>query len=175
MVQPTKSPLAWAHQFPPPLPAGLDMDRTILIRYDGVKAEGGDVIFAVLGADQMRLLPERVTEGLEFSRRDAEGEIRGSPDAFFIGSERHLSLYVNVDAYPDFIERVRDLAFEQGLDVAIGEGDLQSMTGPDGDISAPKVPAFVENGLGYVPSVLAMSYLSKIRPVPDAHPGPDLG
>jgi len=175
MVQPTKSALAWGHQFPPPLPAGLDIEQTVLIRYDGVKAEGGDVIFAVLGSDHLRLLPEEVTRDLAFSVRDETGELRGSPNAFFIGSERELSLYVNIDAYPDFVDQVRDLAIRSRLAVATGEGDLRSMTGPDGDICAPEVPAFIENGLGYVPSMLAMSYLERLRPAPDAYSSPDIG
>lgn len=174
MVQSKQIPLAGAHQFPPPLPDGVDHDRTVVIRYDGVKASGGDVIFAVIGGDHLAMIPDRALEGLEFSRYNPQGELRGSPDAFFVGSERRLSLYVNVDAYPDFIKRVRDLALENGFDVAIADGDLKNMTGPDGEISAPRFPAFVMNGQGYVPSFVALSHLYQNRPKADAHSGPDL-
>lgn len=173
MVQPSKSALAWAHQFPPPIPAGLVPDETVTIRYDGVKVAGQDVIFAVIGADDLSRLPDRLVRGLEFCVPGADGELRGSPDAFFIGSERHLSLCVSIDAYPDFIDRVRELSDEAGLVDLNGEGDLRLMMGPDGDISAPDVPAFVENGMGYVPSVLAISYLDRIRPEHVPNTGPE--
>jgi hypothetical protein len=173
MVQPSKSALAWAHQFPPPIPQGVKSDQAVVVRYDGVKLEGVDVIYAVIGADDLSRLPGQLIRDLEFSSSGADGELRGSPDAFFIGSERLLSLYVNTEAYPDFLDKVRDAAHNSGLIPLIGEGDLRLMTGPGGDLSAPQVPAFVENGMGYVPSLLAMSYLERVRPDHDAYSGPD--
>lgn len=173
MVQPSKSALAWAHQFPPPIPQDVSGDKAVIVRYDGVKMNGDDVIYAVIGAEDLGRLPSDLIRGLEFSVQASDGVLRGSPDAFFIGSERQLSLYVNTDAYPDFLDRVRDAAYEAGLTPLIGEGDLRLMTGPDGDISAPQVPAFVENGMGYVPSLLAMSHLERVRPDHDASSGPD--
>lgn len=169
-----RSELAWAQQFPPPIPAGIIPERTVTIRYDGVRANGHEIIFAVLGDDDLRRLPDRLIRGLDFSVVRPDGELRGSPDAFFIGSERQLSLCVNIDAYPDFTEQVRDLALEAGFTALNGDGDLQLMKGPDGDITAPPIPAFVENGLGYVPSRLAMSYLG-IEPDAHDHSGPDFG
>ena len=169
----TKSALAWAHQFPPPLPDGVSADTAVIIRYDGVKIGGEDVFYAVLNAADLSRLPDTVLRGLDFSVPDRDGEMRGSPDAFFIGSERHLSLYVNTDAYPDFVSTVQVATLRRGMTFLNGEGDLREMRGPDGDVSAPNVPAFVENGMGYVPSLLAMSYLERIRPAdPDAGPDP---
>ena len=173
MVQPSKSALAWAHQFPPPIPESVSGDRAVVVRYDGVKLEGLDVIYAVIGSDDLGRLPDDLIRDLEFSTPGADGQLRGSPDAFFIGSERQLSLYVNTEAYPDFLDRVRDAAHRSGLTPLIGEGDLRLMMGPDGDLSAPAVPAFVENGMGYVPSPLAMSYLDRVRPAHDGPSGPD--
>jgi len=175
MVQTSKSALAWAHQFPPPIPQGVQSEQAVVVRYDGVKVEDVDVIYAVIGGEGLSRLPDSLFRELEFSVRDRDGELRGSPDAFFIGSERHLSLYVNTDAYPDFLDQVRDAAHGAGLTPLIGEGDLRLMTGPGGDLSAPRVPAFVENGMGYVPSLLAMSYLERIRPDHDGYSGPELG
>jgi hypothetical protein len=173
MVHPSKSALAYAHQFPPPLPEGVPADTAVIVRYDGVKIDDQDVFYAVLGAADLSRLPDRILRELEFSVRDRDGELRGSPDAFFIGSERHLSLYVNTDAYPDFVATVQAAALERGLILLNGEGDLRQMRGPDGDVSAPPVPAFIENGMGYVPSLLAMSYLDRIRPEADPDAGPD--
>jgi hypothetical protein len=82
---------------------------------------------------------------------------------------------VDIDAYPNFIDKVKAATFERSFTLLNGEGDLRSMMGPDGDISAPAVPAFIENGMGYVPSLLAMSYLDKIRPDHDAYTGPEFG
>lgn len=175
MVQPSKSALAWAHQFPPPIPQGIPAEQAIVVRYDGVKVEGVDVIYAVMGADDLSRLPDQLVRDLEFSVQGADGELRGNPDAFFIGSERLLSLYVNTEAYPDFLDQVRDAAHRIGLTPLIGEGDLRLMTGPGGDLSAPQVPAFVENGMGYVPSLLAMSYIERVRPDHDGYSGPELG
>lgn len=173
MGQQAKSALAWAHQFPPPLPDGVDADGAVIIRYDGVRVGEHDVFYAVLNATDLSRLPDEVLKDLTFSVQDQDGELRGSPDAFFIGSERHLSLYVNTDAYPDFIGRVQAAALHRGLVFLNGEGDLREMRGPDGDVCAPPVPAFVENGMGYVPSLLAMHYLDRIRPERGADAGPD--
>lgn len=175
MVQPSKSALAWAHQFPPPIPDSIPAEQAILVRYDGVKVEGIDVIYAVIGSEDISRLPDHILRNLEFNIRDPDGELRGSPGAFFIGSERRLSLYVDTAVYPDFVGQVRDAAYQAGLTPLIGDGDLRLMTGPGGDLSAPQVPAFVENGMGYVPSLLAMSYLERVRPDHDGYSGPDIG
>lgn len=175
MVQPSKSALAWAHQFTPPLPDDVTAESSVMVRYDGARIGEEDVIYFVIGSDDLGRLPDHVLEGLEFSVRDEEGGVHGSPDAFFIGSEWRLSLYVNTEAYPDFLDRVRDAASSVGLMSLVGHGDLHLMRGRDGDISAPAVPAFVENGLGYVPSLLAISYLERIRPQHDRTSGPELG
>lgn len=174
MGQHSKSALAWAHQFPPPLPDGVSAETAVILRYDGVKIGGEDVFYAVLNAADLSRLPETVLQGLEFSLKDRDGEVRGSADAFFIGSERHVSLYVNTDAYTDFVETVQAATLRRGLTFLNGEGDLREMRGPDGDVSAPNVPAFVENGMGYVPSLLAMYYLDRIRPAADPDAGPDV-
>lgn len=175
MFMPSKSDRAYAALFAPPLPEGVQAERAVIIRYDGVRIGQENVIYAVLGSEDLSRLPGEVLEGLEFSVRAPDGELRGSPSAFFIGSERHLSLYVDIDAYPDFIDEVKAATFERGLTLLNGEGDLRSMMGPDGDISAPEVPAFIENGMGYVPSLLAMSYLDRIRPAHDTYTGPEFG
>jgi hypothetical protein len=164
MAQPSKSEHAWMHQFPPPIPEGLSPDETVVVRFDGVKVGEVDVIYAVIGAEDLARMPDAVMRDLEFSVRSPDGELRGSPNAFFTGSERRLSLYVNTEAYPDFLDEVRDAAYGSGLTPVIADGDLRLMTGPDGDISAPSVPAFVQNGEGYVPSLVARSYLDRVRP-----------
>lgn len=175
MHMPSKSDRAYAALFAPPLPDGVLADKAVIIRYDGVRIGAENVIYAVLGSEDLSRLPSEVLDGLEFSVMDADGELRGSPSAFFIGSERHLSLYVDVDAYPEFIDQVKTATFGRGLTLLNGEGDLRSMMGPDGDISAPAVPAFIENGMGYVPSLLAMSHLDRIRPDHEPYSGPELG
>jgi hypothetical protein len=175
MFMPSKSDRAYAALFAPPLPDGVLAEKAVIIRYDGVRVGHENVIYAVLGSEDLSRLPADVLGGLEFSVRAPDGELRGSPSAFFIGSERHLSLYVDTDAYPDFIDVVKTATFERGLTLLNGEGDLRSMMGPDGDISAPAVPAFIENGMGYVPSLLAMSYLDRIRPEHDTYTGPEFG
>jgi len=175
MFEPSKSEFAYSHQFHPPIPDGIEEGSAIKVRYDGAQISGESVIFAVISSSDLGRLPADITRGLEFSVQDTSGQLRGNPDAFFIGSERDLSLYVNTDAYPDFIDEVREAASTSGLTFLNAVGDLQYMKGPDGDITAPTVPAFIENGMGYVPSLLAMSYLERIRPNHDADTSPELG
>ena len=175
MHMPSKSDRAYAALFAPPLPDGVLVEKAVIIRYDGVRVGDDNVIYAVLGSDDLSRLPSEVLDGLEFSVMDADGELRGSPSAFFIGSERHLSLYVDLDTYPEFIEEIKTASLERGYTLLSGEGDLRSMMGPDGDISAPAVPAFIENGMGYVQSRYAMSYIDRIRPDHEPYSGPELG
>lgn len=174
MAQPIKSGLAWAHNYPPPLPEGVDPDRSVLIRYDGAKIDNQDVFFAVLDKEDLTRLSRSVLEDIEFSRIGPDGEPRGSSEAFFVGSERRLHLYVDIDRYPDFIDRVRESAEEAGLTVLNGHGDLVRMQDEEGDVVAPVIPAFVENGMGHVPSTIAMNYVGNMRDPgdPDATPQP---
>lgn len=173
MVQPAKSRLAWSHHYPPPLPAGADPDTSVLVRYDGARINDQDVIFAVLDKDDLSRLSEDVLHGISFSSRGEDGELRGSSEAFFVGSELRLHLYVDLDAYPDFVDRVRSSAELSGCTLLNGVGDLAQMRDRSGDISAPDVPAFVENGMGYVPSSIAMSYVERMRQPGDTDATPE--
>lgn len=174
MVQPSERALALAHQFPPPFPEGVPWEQAVVIRYDGVKLDDTDVIYAVIGSEDLARLPETLIGGLDFNVRGVDGNVKGSPHAFFIGSERQLKLCVNTDAYPDFTKQVSDAALDAGLIPLNAEGDLRLMTGPDGDVSSPEIPAFVKNGMGYVPSLMAISYLNRNRPEKEPDAGPDI-
>lgn len=174
MVQPSERALALAHQFPPPFPEGVPWEQAVVIRYDGVKMDDTDVIYAVIGSEDLVRLPETLISGLEFNVRGSEGNLKGSPHAFFIGSQRQLKLCVNTDVYPDFTKQVSDAALEAGLIPLNAEGDLRLMTGPDGDLSTPRFPAFVQLGMGHVPPFLAISYLDRNRPEKGPDASPDL-
>ena len=174
MVQSSMSALAWAHKLSPPFPDSIIADQAVAVRYDGVNVDGTNVIYAVVSGEDLARLPEEVMNGLEFAVPGRDGVLRNSPDAFFVGSERDFRLYVNTEAYPDFVDQVGNAAHDVGLTPLIGDGDLRLMTGPDGDISAPRFPAFIENGMGYMSSLRAISHLEHARPARDDYSGPEL-
>lgn len=163
MTHASKSDRAWSHQFPPPLPQEVDAHKSVVIRYDGVSMGQEKLIWAVMNKDDLAKLPQEVLDGIEFIQRDDEGDLRGNIHAFFVGSERHLSLYVNTEEYPDFISKIRDASSSRGMTPLNSIGDLRNMMGPDLDILPPEIPAFVENGWSHVPSSLAVTHLESVR------------
>lgn len=156
-----KSPLAWSHMFPPQI-SQRQSESAVKLRYDGATIDGQPVFFCVINQADLSRLGSDALSGLVFDN---------TSDAFFVGTELDLNLYVDMDAHPDFIDTIIDRANERGISVLNGAGDLEAMMDADRNLVAPDVPAFIENGVGHVPATYALSFIDKGK-VSD---GPEFG
>lgn len=159
------SRLAATHTRPPVLSAiaQADRDKLIVLRYDGMEEKGEQKVFAMIAAADLAKLQADVLDDLPLALRDKDGVLHGSKDAFFMQTEAGTTLFVNSDEHSDFIDRVIDTAYDNGLFVENYRADLRGLMNEDLDIEAPAHPAFIENACPHVPAALAIKEIKDAR------------
>ncbi|MCE6959641.1 hypothetical protein LAZ40_11490 [Cereibacter sphaeroides] len=136
--------LAAAHRAPlgTATGAGTSPD-SLTIRYDGRMRDGEPVVYAVIAARDLAMLPDEVTGHLGL---DGSADRRGTEHAFFVKSPSGLALYVDTNHHEDFLPRLVDACEDRDIGVLSAAGDLRLMMDRDGQLTPPDVPAFIENG-----------------------------
>lgn len=155
--------LAISHRFPPALdcPTGRDF----VIQYDILPLGDETRVFAVIDGMSASLLPEGTVEALEL----------GGLDAFAVGTESDFRIYLDTDAREGDLDAVIDTANATGARVHSCMDDLRVILTPDG---APRddmtTPAFIVNGMGYLPADRVALRLEDLRGGATPHAGPDV-
>lgn len=148
--------LAKAHRPPPPLPSQVLENREmgVVVRYDGFSSGNESHVYGVFALNDLAKLDPSHLEQLDFA--DARR-------AFFREGEAGTQLYVDLDAYTDFVADVIADASARGLPVADVTGDLNVMTVDTGELAPPAKAAFMLNGTTHVPSRVGLDEVEIAR------------
>ncbi|MFG6082241.1 hypothetical protein ACEUZ9_002885 [Paracoccus litorisediminis] len=138
--------LARAHAKPLPRPAEMS-EADILVRYDAKNEPDGPVVYAVIDCADLAKVPKDVLNGLDLAVRHDDGSFSAGKHSFFIRRETgNISLYVDEDAHPSFLQRLGKACRQNSGSIFIAAGDARNMIGPSGDIEPAPVTAHVANG-----------------------------
>lgn len=151
--------------------------EAITLRYDASRnAANEPVIYAYVTSMDICKLPTDVLSGLGVGADRVENN--GDP-VFFVGDDEELRLYVDTEVYPSFKADLQDIAEQHGIPLRDAHGDLRALTGSNGDVGLPDMPAFVHAGLERIDCASALATISierdqmlyAIRKEPNDGPG----
>lgn len=138
-------------------------DKSILVKYDGVKSKDGPRIFAVIYDEDLAKLPESVIKSAKAFTRDPRGNIFENDDAFFVQTADGLNFYVDTDTRGSWVDDVNKAAQQGNMRVYRQTSDIQLMIGPNGDVDPPTIAAYQANGARRIPTLDGVKHLQSMR------------